>query len=60
MIIGSKLLFIKNLPSTNTYSASLIRENEVSEGTIVYTDYQSAGQWTDQGTNGRAKRIRIY
>jgi BirA family biotin operon repressor/biotin-[acetyl-CoA-carboxylase] ligase len=44
MIIGSKLLFIKNLPSTNSYAASLIRENEVSEGTIVYTDYQSAGR----------------
>jgi BirA family transcriptional regulator, biotin operon repressor / biotin---[acetyl-CoA-carboxylase] ligase len=44
MIIGSKLLFLENLPSTNSYSASLIRENEVMEGTIVYTNYQSAGR----------------
>ena len=49
MIIGSKLLFFKNLPSTNSFAASLIRDNEVPEGTVIYTDYQSAGR--GQGGN---------
>ena len=49
MIIGSKLLFFKNLPSTNSYAASLLREQEVPEGTIVHTNYQSAGR--GQGGN---------
>ena len=49
MIIGSKLLFFKNLPSTNTYAASLLREQEVPEGTVVHTNYQSAGR--GQGGN---------
>jgi BirA family transcriptional regulator, biotin operon repressor / biotin---[acetyl-CoA-carboxylase] ligase len=44
MIIGSKLIFVKNLPSTNTYAASMIKEEAVSEGTIIYTNYQSAGR----------------
>jgi len=49
MIIGSKLLFLKNLPSTNSYAASLLREQEVPEGTVVHTNYQSAGR--GQGGN---------
>jgi len=49
MIIGSKLLFFENLPSTNSYAASLLREQEVSEGTVVYTNYQSSGR--GQGGN---------
>jgi BirA family biotin operon repressor/biotin-[acetyl-CoA-carboxylase] ligase len=49
MIIGSKLLFLKNLPSTNTYAASLVKDKGVSEGTIIYTNHQSAGR--GQGAN---------
>ena len=49
MIIGSKLLFFKNLPSTNSLAASLIKENEVSEGAVISTNYQSAGR--GQGGN---------
>jgi len=49
MIIGSKLIFLKNLPSTNSYAASLVKEKEVSEGTIIYTNYQSMGR--GQGWN---------
>ena len=49
MIIGSKLLFFENLPSTNSYAASLLRDQEVPEGTVVYTNYQSAGR--GQGGN---------
>jgi BirA family biotin operon repressor/biotin-[acetyl-CoA-carboxylase] ligase len=44
MIIGSNLLFFKDLPSTNTTAASLIKKNNLPEGTIVYTNHQSAGR----------------
>jgi BirA family transcriptional regulator, biotin operon repressor / biotin---[acetyl-CoA-carboxylase] ligase len=44
MIIGSNLLFFKNLPSTNSHAASLVKENEVSEGAVIYTNYQSSGR----------------
>ena len=44
MIIGSKYLFFKNLPSTNSHAASLIKENEVPEGAVITTNYQSAGR----------------
>ena len=58
MIIGSKLLFYKDLPSTNTTAASLIKKDNLQEGTIVYTNHQSAGRgysgnsWhSDEGKN---------
>jgi BirA family biotin operon repressor/biotin-[acetyl-CoA-carboxylase] ligase len=44
MIIGSNLLFFKNLSSTNTCAAELLRKNNLPEGTIVYTNYQSSGR----------------
>ena len=44
MIIGSDLLFIENLPSTNTHTLGLLKKNDLKEGTIVYTNYQSAGK----------------
>ena len=44
MIIGSNLLFFENLPSTNTHAADLLKKNNLPEGTIVYTNYQSAGR----------------
>jgi BirA family transcriptional regulator, biotin operon repressor / biotin---[acetyl-CoA-carboxylase] ligase len=44
MIIGSNILFYKNLPSTNTFTSALLKKNQLPEGTIVYTDYQSAGR----------------
>lgn len=44
MIIGSNLLFFENLPSTNTHIADLLKENNLPEGTIVYTNYQSEGR----------------
>jgi len=44
MIIGSKLIFIENLPSTNTYAGQLLRNGNIQEGTIIYTNYQSAGK----------------
>jgi BirA family biotin operon repressor/biotin-[acetyl-CoA-carboxylase] ligase len=44
MIIGSNLLFFENLPSTNTRLAELLKKNDLPEGTIVYTNYQSQGR----------------
>ncbi len=44
MIIGSNLLFFKNLSSTNTRASELLRKNNLPEGTIVYTNYQSSGR----------------
>ena len=44
MIIGSKLLYFENLPSTNTHAAFLQKNSRLAEGTIVYTNYQLAGR----------------
>lgn len=44
MIIGSKIVFIKNLPSTNTYAVSLLKEGDIPEGTIIYTNFQASGR----------------
>ena len=44
MIIGSKLFFFENLPSTNTHAASLLSKNCLGDGAIVYTNYQSEGR----------------
>lgn len=42
--IGSEIIFLRNISSTNTFAAELVRKGNVSEGTIVCTDYQSAGR----------------
>lgn len=44
MIIGSNLIFRENLPSTNSYTGQLLRDGNLPEGTIVYTNYQSEGR----------------
>ncbi len=44
MIIGSKLIFIEDLTSTNNHAALLLRGNPPQEGTLIYTNYQSAGK----------------
>ena len=44
MIIGSNLLFFENLPSTNIQTSDILRKNNLQEGTIIYTNYQSAGK----------------
>ena len=44
MPIGSKLIFLKNLPSTNSYAARFIQENNPQEGTVIHTNYQSEGK----------------
>ena len=44
MIIGSNILFFKDLPSTNSHAALLLIQNSLAEGTIIHTNYQSAGK----------------
>jgi BirA family transcriptional regulator, biotin operon repressor / biotin---[acetyl-CoA-carboxylase] ligase len=44
MIIGSRLIFCKDIESTNTYASGLLQSESVAEGTIIYTNYQSAGR----------------
>lgn len=44
MIIGSEMVFCKNAGSTNSYASGLIRTGHVSEGTVVHTNFQSAGR----------------
>jgi BirA family transcriptional regulator, biotin operon repressor / biotin---[acetyl-CoA-carboxylase] ligase len=44
MTIGSKYIFHESLPSTNSYAAKLIKNETVQEGTIIYTNFQTAGR----------------
>lgn len=44
MIIGSKLLYRENLPSTNSHCTLLLKQRKVQEGTIIYTNYQTSGR----------------
>ncbi len=44
MIIGSKRIFLEKLTSTNSYLASLLITDDLPEGTIVHTGFQSAGK----------------
>jgi BirA family biotin operon repressor/biotin-[acetyl-CoA-carboxylase] ligase len=44
MIIGSKIIFIMNLSSTNTYAASISKKSDLKEGTVIQTNYQTAGR----------------
>jgi BirA family transcriptional regulator, biotin operon repressor / biotin---[acetyl-CoA-carboxylase] ligase len=44
MIIGSKLFFFENLPSTNMHAATILKQNGIPEGAIFYTNYQSEGR----------------
>jgi BirA family transcriptional regulator, biotin operon repressor / biotin---[acetyl-CoA-carboxylase] ligase len=44
MAIGSKILFIKNLTSTNTHAIRMASGERPPEGTIIRTNFQSAGR----------------
>jgi BirA family transcriptional regulator, biotin operon repressor / biotin---[acetyl-CoA-carboxylase] ligase len=44
MIIGSNLYFFKDLPSTNSHAASFLKEKTVAEGSVIYTNFQTAGK----------------
>jgi BirA family biotin operon repressor/biotin-[acetyl-CoA-carboxylase] ligase len=44
MKIGSEILRYDNLSSTNTKASELLKNQEIPEGTVVHTDYQTAGK----------------
>ncbi len=44
MIIGSKIIFLPSLTSTNTYASQLLKKSSLPEGSVIYTNYQSAGK----------------
>jgi BirA family transcriptional regulator, biotin operon repressor / biotin---[acetyl-CoA-carboxylase] ligase len=44
MIIGSKIIFLENLTSTNSWAIEKLRDQSLQEGTIIRTDHQSAGR----------------
>jgi BirA family biotin operon repressor/biotin-[acetyl-CoA-carboxylase] ligase len=66
MIIGSKLIFRESLPSTNTYITKLLRDENLPEGTVVYTNYQSAGRgqpgnsWESEGGKNLLISLLIF
>jgi BirA family biotin operon repressor/biotin-[acetyl-CoA-carboxylase] ligase len=49
MIIGSNLLFYEKLSSTNSQASLLLKDKDLPEGTVVYTDFQTGGR--GQGAN---------
>jgi BirA family biotin operon repressor/biotin-[acetyl-CoA-carboxylase] ligase len=44
MIVGSKRIFIEKLPSTNSHASYLLKKGKVQEGTVIHTNYQTAGR----------------
>jgi len=44
MIIGSDLIFYKKLKSTNTEASLMLKKKDIKEGTVLYTDFQTAGR----------------
>jgi BirA family biotin operon repressor/biotin-[acetyl-CoA-carboxylase] ligase len=44
LFTGNKTIFLDQVTSTNTYAMDMIAKTNPSEGTCVYTDYQSAGR----------------
>lgn len=47
LFIGQNAIYLKSVDSTNSYATELLRQNKVSEGTIIYSFEQ---------TNGRGQR----
>lgn len=54
LFIGKNLLFLPEVESTNTYAMNLLRNVNLIEGTVVYTDHQTNGKgqrgatWTSE------------
>ncbi len=44
MILGSKILFLPAMTSTNVYASQLLKNGNLPEGTIITTNYQTAGR----------------
>ena len=52
MIAPSKHIFRDTLESTNAYAAEQLKHEMIPEGTVIYSNYQSAGKG-QQGPNGK-------
>jgi BirA family transcriptional regulator, biotin operon repressor / biotin---[acetyl-CoA-carboxylase] ligase len=44
MIIGSNIIFRENLSSSNSYAATHLKKSSLQEGTIIRTNFQTAGR----------------
>lgn len=44
MSLGSEIIFVKNLTSTNSHAIQLLSLKKLKEGTVIQTNYQSAGR----------------
>jgi BirA family transcriptional regulator, biotin operon repressor / biotin---[acetyl-CoA-carboxylase] ligase len=44
MALGSEIIFEENLTSTNTHAIHLLSLKKIQEGTVIQTNYQSAGR----------------
>ncbi len=44
MTIGSDIQFYRSLDSTNAYASQCLKASDLQEGTVIYTDYQTAGR----------------
>src|SRR4030043_1139663 len=61
MIIGSNIIPYENLTSTNTEAALLLKKNNIPEGTVIHTEYQTAGrgQHGNRGESEKGKNLLI-
>lgn len=66
MIIGTEVIRFSELPSTNSYCAKLLREGTPEEGTLVITDFQTAGRgqkgntWESQAGRNLLLSVILY
>ncbi len=52
MIIGSRIIHIENLSSSNTYASVMLKMEMIQEGTVISAGYQSGGRG-QAGINGK-------
>ena len=59
MIIGSNIRFYESLQSTNTSASLSLKEKELPEGTVIFTDFQTAGkgQQGKRWESGKGKNL---
>ena len=44
LFIGQNTIYLKSVDSTNSYASELLRQNNVPEGTLIYTFEQTKGR----------------
>ena len=66
MIIGTEIIRFGELPSTNTYCTKLLKDAIPEEGTLVFTDFQTAGKgqkgntWNSQAGKNLLFSVILY